>query len=237
MGNPNLQPGIVPFDLSRNGSLFGFHGKANVNQYAFYFSDTIKIGKLTVTPGLRIDHYDGLSQATAAQPRIGLAYLITPKTVLRMAYARTFETPYNENLILSSGTGAGGLAQNVFGSNSVPLQPGRRNQYNVGLQAEPGSLGHRRRGLFLEVHAQCLRFQRAIQHADHVSDRLAAIEVGRCDGACQHHKHPWVHGLHDARPLAGHDISRPKPAGWCRSADSRAAYSASITIRRISRPW
>src|SRR5258708_22620638 len=125
MGNPNLQPGLVPFDLSRNGSLFHFHGQANVNQYAFYFSDTIKYGKLTLTPGLRIDRYDGLSQATSAQPRIGLAYLITPKTVLRMAYARTFETPYNDNLILSSGTCAGCLAQNVFGSNSVPLHPGR----------------------------------------------------------------------------------------------------------------
>src|SRR5260370_9234042 len=41
MSNPNLQPGLVPFDLSRNGSLFHFHGQANVNQYAFYFSDTI----------------------------------------------------------------------------------------------------------------------------------------------------------------------------------------------------
>src|SRR6202035_3655033 len=120
----------VPYDLSRNGTLFQFHGQANVNEYAFYATDTIKIGKLTLSPGIRVDHYDGLTQATAAQPRMGLSYLLPTKTVLRMAYARTFETPYNENLVLSSGTGAGGLAQNVFGSNSVPLQPGRRNQYN-----------------------------------------------------------------------------------------------------------
>jgi hypothetical protein len=66
---------------------------------------------------------------------LGVAYRIRPwDTVLRAAYARTFETPFNENLILSSGTGGGGLAQNVFGSESTPIQPGRRNQFNVGFQ-------------------------------------------------------------------------------------------------------
>ena len=54
--------------------------------------------------------------------------------MLRAAYARTFETPFNENLILSSGTGGGGLAENVFGSQSAPIQPGQRNQFNTGFQ-------------------------------------------------------------------------------------------------------
>ena len=53
--------------------------------------------------------------------------------MLRAAYA-TFETPFNENLILSSGTGSGGLSQNVFGSQSTPIQPGFRNQFNTGFQ-------------------------------------------------------------------------------------------------------
>jgi hypothetical protein len=61
--------------------------------------------------------------------------LIKPTgTVLRASYSRTFETPYNENLILSSATGVGGLASNVFGAVSEPLQPGTRNQYNAGLE-------------------------------------------------------------------------------------------------------
>jgi hypothetical protein len=58
--------------------------------------------------------------------------------VFRAAYARTFETPFNENLILSSGTGGGGLAQNVFGSQVAVIQPGRRNQFNAGLQQGVG---------------------------------------------------------------------------------------------------
>ena len=58
--------------------------------------------------------------------------------MLRVAYARTFETPFNENLLLSSATGVGGLAQNVFGANSVAIQPGLRNQFNAGLQQAIG---------------------------------------------------------------------------------------------------
>ena len=52
---------------------------------------------------------------------LGIAYNVKKTgTVLRVAYARTFETPFNENLLLSSATGIGGLAQNVFGSVGVP---------------------------------------------------------------------------------------------------------------------
>ena len=133
--NPGVQPGIIPYDLTRGGSLFGFRGKHNVNQYAFYAQDTMKLGRLTIDAGLRDDQYNGLASANGLQPRLGLSYLIPhSNTVLRAAYARTFETPFNENLILSSGTGSGGLAANVFGSQSAPIQPGHRNQFNGGLQ-------------------------------------------------------------------------------------------------------
>ena len=135
MGNPDLQPGIVPYDLTRGGSLFSFRGRHNINQYAFYITDSVKLGNLTVAIGLRDDQYNGLSSKNGIQPRLGLAYLIPhTNTVLRVAYSRTFETPFNENLVLSSGTGGGGLAQNVFGSVSSPIQPGQRNQFNTGLQ-------------------------------------------------------------------------------------------------------
>ncbi len=133
--NPNLQPGIVPYDLTRGGLPFNFHGERNINRYALYLTDSIRLGRLTVDAGLRDDQYDGLASANGVQPRLGISYQVKPTgTVLRAAYARTFETPFNENLILSSGTGGGGLAQNVFGSQSTPIQPGRRDQFNVGLQ-------------------------------------------------------------------------------------------------------
>lgn len=137
--NPDLQPGIIPYDLTRGGSYFNFHGHDTIKQYAFYITDSIKLGHFTIDAGLRDDQYNGLISANGVQPRIGVSYLI-PKsdTVLRVSYARTFETPFNENLILSSGTGGGGLAQNVFGSVSTPIQPGRRNQFNTGFEQRIG---------------------------------------------------------------------------------------------------
>jgi hypothetical protein len=53
MANPNLQPGIVPYDLTRGGSLFFFHGNANINQYAFYVTAKINLGHFTINAGLR----------------------------------------------------------------------------------------------------------------------------------------------------------------------------------------
>jgi len=133
--NPTLQPGLVPYDLTRGGSLFSFRGKHNINQYAVYLTDAMKFGNFSVNAGLRDDQYNGLTSANGIQPRLGISYLV-PKshTVLRAAYSRTFETPFNENLILSSGTGGGGLAENVFGSTSTPIKPGARNQFNTGFQ-------------------------------------------------------------------------------------------------------
>ena len=134
--DPALTPGLVPFDLTRGGSPLRFADRGNVNQYAFYAQDSITLGGLTLSPGLRVDRYAGLSRATSVEPRLGLSYLVKRTvTVLRVAYARTLETPYNENLLLSSATGAGGLGAGVFGAFGVePLKPGRRDQYNAGLQ-------------------------------------------------------------------------------------------------------
>ncbi len=138
--NPNLLPGLVPFDLTRGGSMFTFHGLGNIDQYAFYGTDTIRLGEFTADIGLRDDQYNGLVSKNGIQPRIGLSYRIAKTdTVLRAAYSRTMETPFNENLLLSSATGAGGLAQNIFGAKaSVPLAPGMRNQFNAGLQQRLG---------------------------------------------------------------------------------------------------
>ena len=136
--NPNLNAGLVPYDLTRGGSLFTYHATGNVNQEAFYIQDTITAGKFVFTPGFRFDHYSGPATATSPQPRLGIAYNLRGGTVLRVSYARTMETPFNENLLLSSATGLGGLAQNVFGSVGVPLQPGNRNQFNGGLEQAVG---------------------------------------------------------------------------------------------------
>jgi hypothetical protein len=133
--NPAYQPGVAGFDLTRGGSLFAFSGSALIKQQSVYAQDSITAGQATAMLGIRFDRYDGLTSATSLQPRVGLSYLVGTGTVLRASYGRTMETPYNENLVLSSSTGSGGLAQNSFGAAGArPLQPGRRDQGDVGLQ-------------------------------------------------------------------------------------------------------
>ncbi len=137
VANPTFQPGLLPFDLTRAGRLFQYRAKHNINQYAGYIQDSITLGKLLITLGLRGDGYYGLVSDAAPEPRAAVAYNIKKtNTVLRAAYSRTFETPFNENLLLSSASGlTNGTAEAVLGASTAPaIRPGRRNQYNVGFQ-------------------------------------------------------------------------------------------------------
>ena len=138
VGNP-FSPGLLPFDLSRGGSLLNIHAAANINQYAVYAQDEITAGNFHFNIGFRLDRYSGLTSKTEPEPRAGISYnLKKTGTVFRIAYARTLETPFNENLLLSSATGLGGLAQSIFGAVGVAIQPGFRNQFNAGFQQAIG---------------------------------------------------------------------------------------------------
>jgi hypothetical protein len=96
--------------------------------------DDLRAGDATIQVGLRFDRYDGLTAATLVQPRVGVSYAIpASNTVVRGSYGRTMETPYNENLLLSSGVGAEALT-----GTATPPKPGIRNQMEVGLQQSVG---------------------------------------------------------------------------------------------------
>ncbi len=133
-------PGLLPFDLTRGGTQFGFNGHTDIKQEAVYAQDNLTLKNLTLSLGLRFDNYDGITHGKALQPRIGASYLFKrTNTVLRGSYTRNFETPYNESLTLSSATGAGGLANGIFNDvSNQPLSPGRRNQFNFGFQQSIG---------------------------------------------------------------------------------------------------
>src|SRR5581483_11797328 len=71
---------------------------------------------------------------------LGIAYNIKPtNTVLRISYARTYETPFNENLVLASlGCSAPGInalmtAVQGYPCITSPLTPGQRNEFHAGL--------------------------------------------------------------------------------------------------------
>lgn len=138
--SPSFLPGLRPFDLTRGGRQFSFRGHTDIKQEAVYAQDTVTLGQITASFGLRFDNYDGITKGRLLQPRLGLSYhLKSTGTVLRASFMRSFESPYNENLILSSVTGAGGLANGVLGDTSnLPLRPGARTQVNAGFQQSIG---------------------------------------------------------------------------------------------------
>jgi hypothetical protein len=137
VANSDFNPNLLPLDLTRGGSRFQFGSAGNVNQYAAYIQDAITLGKLTLNPGLRIDHYDGVGvvKDTQAEPRFGVSYLLAhTNTVLRAGYARTMETPYNENLLVATSQSAAALVAAFSEEGGAPLNTGHRNQFNVGFQ-------------------------------------------------------------------------------------------------------
>ena len=128
--NPGFDPGLLSFDLTRSGTPFVFAQTGTIKQQAAYVQDDIRAGNVTMKVGLRLDHYDGLTTSTLLQPRVGVSYAIPASTsVIRASYGRTMETPYNENLLLSSGVGAEALT-----GTATPPRPGTRHQVEIGLQ-------------------------------------------------------------------------------------------------------
>jgi hypothetical protein len=135
---PLFNPILLPYDLTRGGSLYDFLGHTDVKELALYVEDTITWKNWAFSLGIRGDLYNGLTVARQAEPRLGIAYNIKPtNTVLRVSYARTLETPFNENLVLSSlGCASDVLNPLLLCSSSAltPLSPGFRNEFHAGLQ-------------------------------------------------------------------------------------------------------
>ncbi|MGC1423862.1 MAG: TonB-dependent receptor [Terracidiphilus sp.] len=136
--NPNYLPVLAPYDLTRGGSNYLFSGHTDVKELALYAEDQIKAGSWLFNLGLREDVYNGLTDANQTQPRVGIAYNIKPSaTVLRVSYARTLETPFNENLILSSEGCSNAVLSPLLAcapGSSGTLQPGYRNEFHAGFQ-------------------------------------------------------------------------------------------------------
>jgi hypothetical protein len=141
-GNPISDPctTLAPSDLTRGGSVFGFRGRTNIQELSTYIQDTITKGPWSFNLGLRGDFYNGLASKNEAEPRIGIAYNIKPtNTVLRLSYARTLETPFNENLIIASQGCNNPVIAFLVPPANIPcaggaVSPGVRNEFHAGLQ-------------------------------------------------------------------------------------------------------
>jgi hypothetical protein len=137
-GSGTFNPALEPYDLTRGGTNYLWFGHTDVKELALYLQDEIKAGPWDVRLGIRGDKYNGLADQGQAEPRLGVAYQVKPtKTVLAVSYARTLETPFNENLVLSSqGCSDAVLSPLLLCSPGVQgtMQPGFRNEFHASLQ-------------------------------------------------------------------------------------------------------
>ena len=133
-----FNPVLLPYDLTRGGGYFNFLGRTDVKELALYAQDQIKTGNWLFNVGIRGDLYNGLTIARQAEPRVGVSYTVKPtSTVLRLSYARTLESPFNENLVLSSqGCLSDVLAPLLLCTPGVSgtLRPGFKNEFHAGVQ-------------------------------------------------------------------------------------------------------
>ncbi|MDR3747294.1 MAG: TonB-dependent receptor [Acidobacteriota bacterium] len=133
---------LLPYDLTRGGVLFPFVGHTDVKELAMYVQDNITLRNWSFNLGIRGDFYNGLAVASQAEPRVGVSYNVQKtNTVLRVSYARTLETPFNENLVLSSVGCSSDVLNPLLGcssSTTTPLTPGFRNEFHAGLQQAVG---------------------------------------------------------------------------------------------------
>jgi len=131
------------YDLTRGGRLFQFAAVSAGRLASSFVQDNIRFGGLLVSLGLRYDNYRFLVQGSQLQPRVGLSYHIgATGTVLRASYNRTYQTPPNENLLLSNSEAAAALVpegvRNALGGAYLGIRPERQNVYETGLQQSLG---------------------------------------------------------------------------------------------------
>jgi hypothetical protein len=150
--NPAFNPLLGCYDLTRTGSLpasdgcpnsasglYHYYGHANIREVGMFVQDSITIKNWSFNVGFREDVYRGITSASQPEPRLGIAYNIKPTgTVLRISYARSLETPFNENLVLSSLGCNDPVIYAIMSAagpcETAPLAPGWRNEFHAGLQ-------------------------------------------------------------------------------------------------------
>jgi hypothetical protein len=118
-----------------------FRGHGDIKELSMYVQDTISKDNWSFNLGIRGDLYNGFTVAAQPEPRLGVAYNVKKTgTVLRISYARTMETPFNENLALAS-EGCNDPVINLVMATvqgypclNVPLAPGWRNEFHAGFE-------------------------------------------------------------------------------------------------------
>jgi hypothetical protein len=110
---------------------FAFTGSRPDLEQSAFVQDLIRLGKWTISAGIRWDHYQLLVNKNAFSPRLSVArYFPSLNTIFHVSYDRIFQTPSFENILLSSSPDVQSLDQYVL---RLPVQPSEGNYYEAGL--------------------------------------------------------------------------------------------------------
>jgi len=144
-GTPGYNDALLPYDLTRGGSFFTFTESQTGTQLSAFVQSTLRFDRLSLNLGLRHDDYRFLVNGRQLQPRAGVSYALQEgKFVLRASYNRNYQTPPNENLLLSNSEVASLLApasvREALGSAYRPIQPERQDVYEAGAQLSIGDV-------------------------------------------------------------------------------------------------
>ena len=152
---PTFIPILACYDLTRTASLpasdgcpnstsglYPYNVHSDIKELALFAQDTITVKTIgSSTSGCAAIYTMASPLPAQAEPRVGVAYNIKKtNTVLRVSYARTMETPFNENLILASNGCTDPVINALMSStispcvSNVPLSPGTRNEFHAGLE-------------------------------------------------------------------------------------------------------
>jgi TonB dependent receptor/TonB-dependent Receptor Plug Domain len=129
----NFQYKITDLTQFDPGTLpnFQFTGQRLDLEQAAFVQDYIRLGRWTVTAGVRWDHYQLIENQNAVSPRLGAAwYWPREEMVFHASYDRVFITPAFENLLLSSSPELKALSPEFL---HLPVKPSLGNLYEAGL--------------------------------------------------------------------------------------------------------
>jgi hypothetical protein len=120
----------TPFDPG-TPAMFSFYRRRPDLEQSAFVQDLVRLGKWTVSAGLRWDHYQLLVNQNAVSPRLGVArYFPSANLVLHASYDRVFQTPALENILLSSSSEVVVLNPNFL---RLPVLPSHGNYYEIGF--------------------------------------------------------------------------------------------------------
>ena len=120
-----FDPGTAP--------IFAFSDRQTDNEQSLFAQDTMQLGSVTASAGLRWDRYSFVVNDSAFSPSLGIAWSVPDsEVVLRAAYDRAFQTPAIENLLLASSGQTGAASESTV---QLPVLASRGDFLEGGVTA------------------------------------------------------------------------------------------------------